>query len=104
MEKDEWISDSSGTGRELRRNVFTTELEDGAAPEGQGPIEQGVRRAGCSSREKEGSGRGVIECGHHLQDQASVQPALHRTNQPWSPLNRIEGERHPALDWRRKPD
>jgi len=76
MESDEWNWSSNGTGKELRWNVFTEKLEDGVTPEGQGPIERGVRRAGCPSREKEGTMRGVIECGHHSQDHASLQPAL----------------------------
>jgi len=104
MKKDERNSDWSGTRRKLMWDVFTEELEDGVIHEGQGPIEWGVRRAGRSLRENEGTMRCVIECGHHLQDYASLQPALHRTNHPWPSMNRIEGEGHPVLDRRRKPD
>jgi len=56
--------------------MFTEKLEDGMRPEGQGPIEWGVRRAGRSSTEKGGSGRDVIKREHHLQDQVSLQPVL----------------------------
>jgi len=79
--------------------MFTEKLEDGMTPEGQSPIEQGVRRAGRSPRENEGTKKDVIECEHHLQDHLSLRPALLRTNHPWSPLNRIEGEGHAALGW-----